>query len=195
MKKNIFRKKAFDIRNSTYDENINKKIISKFLDSDIYKNSKNILLTSSIQTEIDTLPIIEKIFEDKKNLFLPITNVKDHTLSISRIKHYPQDLIESHYGILEPRFNQNINPQILDLVLVPGVAFDRRGYRIGYGAGYYDRFLLNTDAKRISMSRDNLLFDEIPYESYDLRVDLIFTETQTVKTGWIENESLFILFS
>lgn len=180
MNKSDFRKKAFEIRNTTFDKEINNQIIDKFLKSPYYKNAENLLLTSSIRTEINTDPIIKKVLEDNKKLYLPISNPKDHSISVTRILHYPEEVIESHYGILEPKVDGHEDPNILDLVLVPGVAFDRRGYRIGYGAGYYDRFLLNTAAKRVAISRDNLIFDEIPYEYFDQKVDLIISEKEIV---------------
>jgi 5-formyltetrahydrofolate cyclo-ligase len=71
----------------------------------------------------------------------------------------------------------------LDLVVVPGIAFDRQGRRLGFGGGYYDRFLSLTQAPKIGLSYDCTLLDEVPVEPHDARVDIVITESSTLRVG------------
>ena len=99
-----------------------------------------------------------------------------------RLVIHPYDatrLVRHQFGMLEPAPDQpEIDPVSIDVVFVPGVAFDRRGGRLGFGGGYYDRFLLTTPASRVGMSFDDCLIDELPCSDHDQRMDWIITPTQ-----------------
>ena len=90
----------------------------------------------------------------------------------------PARLVRHRFGMLEPAPDLPvINPATLDLVLVPGVAFDRQGGRLGFGGGYYDRFLPTTPALRVGVTYDECLADVLPCGEHDQRVDWIVTPT------------------
>ncbi|OPL07386.1 MAG: hypothetical protein AVO33_05630 [delta proteobacterium ML8_F1] len=92
------------------------------------------------------------------------------------------ELYRSPFGILEPRENPalELKPVDLDVIITPGVVFDRHGYRIGYGGGFYDRLFAKTrpDTLKIAIGFDLQLTDEVPRDPYDLPVDHLVTETQ-----------------
>jgi 5-formyltetrahydrofolate cyclo-ligase len=91
---------------------------------------------------------------------------------------------ETSFGAREPAAGDVLDPQEIDVVLVPGVAFDRAGYRIGYGRGFYDRFLREArpSAERVSVAFALQLVDSVPRGAFDLPVDTIVTELETVRT-------------
>ncbi len=97
--------------------------------------------------------------------------------------HYdPGRLIRHRFGMLEPAPDLPvIAPREIDLVLVPGVAFDRRGGRLGFGGGFYDRFLPTTPALRVGVNYDACLVDELPVYEHDQRVDWVATPTQQLR--------------
>lgn len=88
------------------------------------------------------------------------------------------------YGIFAPSSGAaTVSPEQIDLILTPGVAFDRMGHRIGQGGGYYDRFLPATRALRVGVCHDFALLDEIPFEPHDARMDVIVTPSRTIFTA------------
>ncbi len=94
----------------------------------------------------------------------------------------PTRLVRHHFGMLEPSADLPVvDPATLDLVLVPGVAFDRHGGRLGFGGGYYDRFLLTTAALRAGVAYDNCLADALPCGEHDQRMDWVVTPTQEIR--------------
>ena len=93
------------------------------------------------------------------------------------------ELIVDNYGILEPKYvDKNNIGDNFDLIIMPGVAFDRCGNRIGYGGGYYDKYLLNIkeDIKKIALAYDIQVIDDIHREKHDIKVDCIITEKEIV---------------
>ncbi len=95
--------------------------------------------------------------------------------------YWPEALVRHPFGMLEPPADAPVvDPQELDVVLVPGVSFDRRGGRLGFGGGFYDRFLVRTSAVRIGVCYDCCLADELPCAPHDRRMDWVVTPTATI---------------
>ena len=140
--------------------------------SDIFLNSKNIMLFASLPDEIPTHHVIER-WAQHKNIFLPRVNGDD----LEIIKYRPGMLHKGSYDIMEPEGNDTVEPQVLDLILVPGVAFDRHGNRLGRGKGFYDRFLAQTRATTIAVCFDCQLVEHIPTEPHDLPAQFIATKS------------------
>jgi len=93
----------------------------------------------------------------------------------------PDHLLRHPLGMLEPAAELPVmDPAELDVVLTPGVAFDRRGGRLGFGGGYYDRFLPTTPALRVGVTYDHCLADELPCSAHDQRMDWVVTPTQEI---------------
>jgi len=147
-------------------------VFSCIENSNIFKQSTNIMLFSSLNDEIPTHNTIEK-WAKSKNIFLP--RVNGETLDI--IKYEPGVLKKGSFNIMEPTGDNTVNPDILDLIIVPGVAFDRKGNRLGRGKGFYDRLLASTKAKTIAVCFDCQLVDEIPTEPHDKPVHFIMTKS------------------
>jgi len=156
------------------------KIINNFLLKLDLSNFKTFMLYYPHKKEVDTTVLIKKLLQERKTVVLPKVSGQDIKPTI--IKDL-DNLIVGYAGIKEPVGFQ-INPKEIDLIVVPAVAYDKEGYRIGYGKGYYDRFLpkLRKDSLKIGFCYDFQLLEKLPHEPHDFRVDLIITPTQIFKT-------------
>ena len=190
LEKRILRKRSLDIRNSMLQDEKKKKdntIRNKFLESDYYKASKNIFIYISYSSEINTIEIINKALVDGKRIFVPRTIFKNKLMDAVRI-YSLDNMKKDRYGILEPGEDSSyINPDKLDLIVVPGVAFDREGGRTGYGAGYYDRYFKKIsderkkEIKKVALAYDFQVIDKVPMDKQDVRIDCIITEKEIIK--------------
>ena len=149
MNKEELRKKALDTRNGMSESDILEKsraIFEKLTGTDVYKDSENILIYVSFGSEVSTDEIILDCLSQGKNVFCPrVTDKKGGIMEFVRIS-YPEDLSEGYFHIMEPEITKDsilYEGQEADrtLVVMPLVAFDEYRSRIGYGAGFYDRFL------------------------------------------------------
>lgn len=157
------------------------KITESFLNLNQLKEKKNILVYISFNSEVITDNLIQKILARDKRVFVPYCLKEKKKLKIAPIKEYPADLRTGAYGIKEPKEELKRNeysPQMLELIIVPGVAFSRFGYRIGYGGGYYDRFLSELNSKPLTagFTFSSLLVETLPIDRHDIPVNIIITE-------------------
>ena len=182
MDKQLFRKKVLARRQELYEPTIDGKIVKRFLASNLYKKSIVLMTYVSFDTEINTHPLVAQALKDGKKVIVPICNKDDHSLILSEIKHFPDDLEVGHFGILEVRKDRLkiVNPAIIDLVIVPGCAFTQEGHRLGFGGGYYDRFLtrLNPDCLSVGLVRDAFVFTTIPLDAHDQSLAYLITESR-----------------
>lgn len=144
---------------------------------DCIKNAKTICTFLSAFKEPDTITIVRQLWEKKRRVIIPISDTQTNTLSLSRIDSM-DDLERGAYGILEPSVVKTADENTIDVILVPGLAFDRSGGRMGFGKGYYDRLLEMSSAVKIGLCYDFQLFDSIPTESHDVPMDFILTEKE-----------------
>ncbi len=187
--KKTLRKEIITKRNNidvTEKENKDKKILDRFYDSKYYKESKHIFVYISYGSEINTKEIINKAFKDNKKVYVPRTEFKTRLMDAVEIKSL-DNLIKSSYGALEPSKEEPyIDPNELDLIVVPGLAFDRNGGRMGYGAGFYDRYFKKISKENLSkviklaLTYDFQLLDEVPMSEQDVPVDYIITEKEFI---------------
>ncbi len=166
LRKNIKNKTAKDFN-----------IMSRLLSQEFYKNAKTIMVYISYNNEVDTISLIEKMRCDKKVLCAPLC-IDKHIMEARRISSL-DELVLGAYGIKEPTGEKE---EHIDLILVPGVAFSEELHRIGYGAGYYDRFLKNF--KGVTCG----LFYEVQKADFsadfsDIPLDYIITDKEIYKKG------------
>lgn len=149
-----------------------------------FKNARSVMVYQSDQTEVDTREIVMACLEEGKRVSLPRTVKGTRTMEALEILDVKRDLEDSRFGFKEP---QAILPLValesIDLVIVPGRAFDAEGHRLGRGGGYYDRFLSldHVSASRAAIAFDLQIVKSVPHESHDCLVDLIVTETQVLR--------------
>jgi 5-formyltetrahydrofolate cyclo-ligase len=167
-----------DIFFSAEKDSLDKLIYEKVITCEQFTKAKVVFIYVSYKNEVDTHNIINYALLKGKIVAVPkIVSVKEGMEAV-RINSQ-QELCESPYGILEPSsFDNRIDIKSIDLVLAPGAAFDKRGGRIGYGAGMYDKFLvgLRKDAAKLALAYSFQVFDAVPMEDNDIYMDGIITE-------------------
>lgn len=184
MDKKVVRKEIIGLRDQMSKEEHREKsarIKDLLFSLDSFKEAKNIFLFISFGSEIDTHPIIEDALKMGKHIGVPVTDNKTKTMRVSRIKDFNKDLEIGNYNILEPRKESYdfMDPNEIDLILVPGLAFDREGYRVGYGGGFYDRFFskITGDTKKIGLFFDLQEIQKCPINEFDIPLDYIISES------------------
>jgi len=183
--KKVLRRKILAERkniNIVKKEEMDKKILDKFYESEYYRNSKKIFIYISYDSEINTKGIIYKALEDNKKIYVPRTDFKTRRMDAVEIISL-DNLIESEYGILEPSIKEPfIDPNELDLIVVPGVAFDSQGSRMGYGAGFYDIYFkkINKDIIKLALAYEFQTLEKVPMNELDIPVDCIITENEVI---------------
>jgi 5-formyltetrahydrofolate cyclo-ligase len=129
--------------------------------------------------EVNTHPLIKDLILGEKRLAVPITNFKDVTLSHKYLEKF-EDLQENKWGVLEPKFGKQADLEDFELVIVPMVGGDYDKNRIGYGKGFYDRFLQQVKCPTIGLLFDRCLIEEIPVEPFDIALDKCITENNVI---------------
>lgn len=156
----------------------------RLLGLDEYLHSACIALYAPLQNEVDTVLLGEKAFSDGKRVLYPL--VCGHEMVFRQIEGGHQ-LAPGSFGILEPcSVGVDHLADEADLIVVPGVAFDLSGHRIGFGKGYYDRFLQNPALKAclVGFCHDfQVTGDPIPADQHDIRMDIIITESRIIRCG------------
>ena len=178
MKKEL-RKKFIIERNNLsedYRNNASAEILSKLENNKIFMSAGKIFIFVGFGSEVPTLPFINK-WIDKKQIFVP--KIDDKIMKLVHITSI-EDLAPGHFGVLEPTSCTYYTDSI-DLVITPSIVFDKNGYRLGYGKGYYDKYFATNMCKAsIGLSYDRLLQEKVPTDKYDKKVDIIITEEQTL---------------
>ncbi len=146
--------------------------------SEAFKNAQNILFYYPIRKEVSLISLMKKNIK-QKNIFFPKCE-DNNTISYHKI-YSPRELIIGKYGINEPSTKSPSSETPLDLIFVPGLAFDKKLNRIGYGKGFYDNFLKNKNCIKIAPAYDFQIFNSIPSETHDQRVNMIITQSQIYK--------------
>ncbi len=179
----LIKRKNIDI---VEKEKMDTKILDEFYEKKYYREAKNIFIYISYDSEINTKGIINKALKDNKKIYVPRTEFKTRLMDAVEITSL-DNLIKSEYGILEPAIEEpHIDPNELDLIVVPGVAFDRNGGRMGYGAGYYDRYFKRISKDRIkkiaklALAYDFQILEKIPMNEQDVPVNYIITEKEFI---------------
>ena len=178
MKKELRKKFIVERNNLTegYRNNASAEILSKLENNKLFMSAEKIFIFIGFNSEIPTLPFINN-WISKKQIFVPkIDNKIMNLIHITSI----DDLAPGHFGVLEPN-SCNYYTGSIDLVVTPSIVFDKNGYRLGYGKGYYDKyFSTNKHKASIGLSYDKLLQEKIPTDQHDEKVDIIITEEKTL---------------
>lgn len=163
----------------TLREAYSRRIGERLWNSSLWRKSAHIALYYSIGAEVDTIGIIKKGWQENKTIYLPKSDRDQLQLHFYPVAAFDQ-LSQGSYGIPEPEASgDELDVGRLDLVLIPGLAFDCKGYRLGYGGGYYDRFLalLSMRTVKIGLAYECQLSKvPLPREPFDQPVDMIITE-------------------
>ncbi len=185
--KKELRKRVLNIRNSMSIENVEKNssiIIDKIVNTDIYKQSKVVFIYMDFNKEVMTSQLIKRMLSEKKRVVIPYTDTINTELIPSEITKQA-DLKLNSFGYYEPVSIMPVDPEEIDLVIVPGVVFDKQLNRIGFGKGYYDKILikLKPSAVKIAVAHEFQVFELIPTEEHDIKMDMIITEKSIWDSG------------
>ena len=159
-------------------------IFSRIKKLEEYKSAKTIMFYLTYGSEVITDMMVNEVLADDKTVVVPIIKSPgDGVMQAMKISKL-EDCYEKVYGIRQPEFNQDevIDKKDVDLVFVPGIIFDSKGYRIGYGKGYYDKWLVGIDvSKIIGLAYEVQLTDKLPVDQYDLPVGKLLTEKRCIE--------------
>lgn len=185
--KKEFRKKVINLRKQQTFDFISKNssiITEKLIQMDVIKNANNIMLYLDFNNEVQTDELIKKLILLKKIISSPVTIIEDSKLIPHQIIDFENSIKVGAYGIREPKDDASpiVDIKDIDVVIVPSVAYDINCYRLGYGGGFYDRFLnnLRDDAITIGIAFDLQIFEDVPKESHDIQLDYIITESRVI---------------
>ncbi|MDD3839294.1 MAG: 5-formyltetrahydrofolate cyclo-ligase [Clostridia bacterium] len=189
VKKNI-RKEIKEIRNlMTYAmvKNSSDKIFQHLIENEIFRNSMTVFTYVSFKNEVKTDDLIRYCLKNHKKVIVPLCNNNAKTIKLSELKQFPEELEKGTMGILEPKaeYFRPVDLKEVDLALVPAIAYDYRGYRVGYGGGYYDRLMENKSPNlyTIGLCYQFQIIPNIPRGVHDFAVDCIITEEGMIKTA------------
>lgn len=158
-------------------KSLDKRLAQSFWSLDEYTQCKKLFLFVSSPIEVDTMNIIMRAFDDGKQVAVPKCIDKKGKMEFYFISSLSQ-LEKGAFGIMEP--NEDVCEQVTDLseglCIVPGICFDMSGYRIGFGKGYYDRFLERFGGVTVGLCYSKCTEHELPRGSHDKPVDILITE-------------------
>ncbi|NLT96177.1 MAG: 5-formyltetrahydrofolate cyclo-ligase [Clostridia bacterium] len=181
--KNQTRKHFKDLRDKLEVKDLNansQAILKKITSCSLWHEARTIMCYISFGKEVKTRPIIEKAWQDNKQVIIPVCKPSTKEIIPSLLTSF-EDLEPRTMGIMEPKDGKlnPVDPKKIELALIPGVAFDLKGRRIGFGAGYYDRFLplLKPDTPKVALAHEiQVSSTPLPDDEYDIRMDYICTE-------------------
>lgn len=167
-------------------DEVSRVIVEKFLGLPAYSRAKTVMFYVDAGSEVRTRHLLPEVLKHGKRIIVPYCIVETNELELFHLEAF-EELVEGAYKILEPakelraKPGKIVQPEELDLVMVPGTAFDPQGGRMGQGKGYYDRLLarVRLDAPLVALAFQCQIFPEIPVNEHDVYMDLVLTESNT----------------
>jgi 5-formyltetrahydrofolate cyclo-ligase len=158
---------------------------AKLLQLPEVESARNILICLSFSSEIGTSGLLTSLLAAGRNVFVPRSDLASQRL---HIHPYPCELETLAFGLRQPLTDEPELPEeainrTVDVAVIVGLAFDQRGYRLGYGKGFFDRFLAKRPFPAIGLAYDLQLVDKIPSEPHDVPMAAIVTELRTLRMG------------
>ncbi|MCP8967130.1 5-formyltetrahydrofolate cyclo-ligase [Ectobacillus ponti] len=154
-----------------------RRIAAKLYETEAWKQARTIGITISIDQEVDTYEIIRTAWKEGKRVAVPKCDRRTRTMTFRSIRDLSQlEIVYMNLREPIPSVTEAVDPAELDLLIVPGVAFTKTGGRLGYGGGYYDRFLAEYQGITAALAFSAQLMPAVPTEPHDQSVDLVLTE-------------------
>lgn len=153
-----------------------------------FKSSQIIMLFLSMKQEVETSALAMKAWQEGKSIAAPRMDWQGRRMEPVEIKSLDVGLQETAFGVREPVEGPEVALGMIDIVVIPGLAFDRRGYRVGRGRGFYDRFLSQQEFNGLRIGlcfHEQLLTEAIPMEPHDIPMDLIVTDREIVRCAGV----------
>ncbi len=147
-----------------------------------FSSARTLLFYASMRDEVPTLDLIVRLLAEGRRVALPITHPKERALTLSYLSS-PGDLKPGPFGVSEPRRGKRVAcpPSSIDVAIILGLAFDSHGHRLGYGMGYYDRFLPKLSCPLIGLCYNSQISDSpLPREAHDHPVNFVVSEKRVL---------------
>jgi 5-formyltetrahydrofolate cyclo-ligase len=157
---------------------------TRLINLDVFRHASVIMTYMPLATEVDTTPIAIRCFQTGKNVCVPRVDWERREMYAIEVNSFDDHYMETdEHGLRSPREGRLVVPNSIDVVVVPGLAFDTRGNRLGRGGGYFDRFLsrLRRSAASVGLAFDEQIIDEVPIDGRDVSVDLIVTNRRVTR--------------
>ncbi len=166
----------------TYKDDCLKSIQIHLLESNWWQNADTVALTIPRKIELNVEPIIEAAWRSGKRVVIPKCFPKQNHQMEFYVYTNRKELENVYLDLYEPKDQPDklVPKETIDIIVVPGLLFAPRGYRIGYGGGYYDRYLADYPNRTVSLAMEDQLIDYVPYDEYDLPVDFVITEERII---------------
>ena len=144
-------------------------------------DKKRIAAYLAINNEVDTREIIDKLIERGSTIFIPAYFMQNHQYHFAKFNGW-KDLEKGPKGIWQPANSKPVDPKNLEVAILPGVVFSKKGVRLGYGKGVFDRLLSDSFALKIGLAYNFQIVDKLPKEKHDLVMDLVVTEKRVIRS-------------
>lgn len=179
----MIRQKLLSLDEDTYQK-WSSQMAKELFQSLHWQKTHTIGITISKGKEVDTSKIIEQAWKEGKKVAVPKCYPNHKEMEFRYIHSFNQ-LESVYFGLLEPIISETnlCEKNEIDLMIVPGIVFDKNGYRIGYGGGYYDRYLKSFQNHTLSLAFSCQLVEKVPTEDHDIPVSMIVTEQGLIKCG------------
>ena len=155
---------------------LSEKIHSRLRKINEFSNASSIGCYYSIGSEVQTRPIIEEILSQKKQVSLP--KITDDTIVFRVVKDFTK-LEKGSFGVMEPKDDWP-EEKSFDVIIIPAVGLANNGVRLGYGHGYYDKFLADKSVTKIALTYSKQIIKSIPYSDHDIKMDWIISENESL---------------
>lgn len=170
---------------------IQQNITAQLLDHPAYQRAEKLFIYLSVNSEVNTYAIIRDALKNEKRIYVPVCLPKTHDMLCVRLRNLSV-LEPGPYQIpIPPEPHQITEKHTIDLCIVPGLAFDRQGFRLGYGGGYYDRFLKGYSGTAFGLCYHACFLERLPRLQTDMCVDGIFTEQDFYPVQKTEQERTY----
>lgn len=190
MPKHVLRKHIYAVRDSLTPEEISAKsraVAGQLEKLPFYREAGVIMFFMNFRSEVETGEMVKSSLARGIRVIIPKMVPKKRELIPSELLDYEKDLTRGYFGVPEPQPEalRPVDPRQIDLLIVPGVAFDLQGNRLGYGGGYYDRFFerLCPGAPLVAPTFELQLVEQVPVEAWDRRMDWLVTERRAIHTA------------
>lgn len=151
-----------------------RKISEKLFKTAGFKKAEKLFIYASLPEEVGTFEIMAKALRRNKKVFVPKVSGSGRKIKVFEVRDLRADLSRGSFGILEPQTKRPLGRQSLDLMIIPGLAFDRKGNRLGRGKGYFDRFLTRfKKTPKIGLAFKEQIVSKVPAEAHDISVDKV----------------------
>jgi 5-formyltetrahydrofolate cyclo-ligase len=165
---------------------MSRQIIETLVALPVFQEKSQIFIYCSYRSEVETIPLLHRCLAEGKAVCVPLTVSERAEMRAISITNPATELLPGYKGIPEPlpllAKRWLVTPQSIEIAVIPGAVFDRAGYRLGYGGGYYDRFLAQAapQALRIGLAFSSQLVPQIPVLPHDIPMDMLITEKEAL---------------